>query len=356
MARQNNKKKSPMALFLLAFAAIAILMFIVNYRSVLVQKLPSPEGGAEKLSTYGEKLIAISVNNEIHSWVWDDLSERPQISSVKAQKVVAMSSDRLLCILPGANNLLILSNLKGDKELGRLPLGMNKECKFLQASPNGKFAAAALAPAPVFRQEDAGGDSDKKVQLVIIDPDLTSIRPIETKTMEEGLKLNDVGVSNDGSLIAAVGRGDKGWLFVAGANDKQLLWEHYIEDCNELNKVVFSLDGQTIYASESGRYVYIFDIVAKKLVKRLEMDKYKTPPNNPQTISCIALSPDGRLLAAASSPNSRVWIWDVKTGEKIVTIGTGQFSTCSIAFSPDSFLLAGTSLGNKPVKIWRISK
>jgi WD40 repeat protein len=355
MAGQDSKKKSPVTLFFLAFAAIAILMFIARYRSVLLHELSAP-GGTEKLSTCGEQLIAISVNNEIYSWLWKDLSEQPQISSVGAKKIVAMSSDRLLLVPPVANNLLILSNLKGDRELGALSLGENKKCKLLQASPNGKFAVAALVPAPVFQQEDAGGDSDKQVQLVIIDPNLTSVRPVETKTIEQGLQLIDIGISNDGNLIAAVGGGDKGWLFVAGANDKQLLWEHYVEDCKELNKVVFSLDGKMVYASESGRRVYIFDITAKKLVKRLEMDKYKTPPNNPQTISCIAVSPDGSLLAAASSPASKVWIWDIKTGEKIITIETGEFSICSIVFSPDSSLLAGTRGGDGPVKIWKVSK
>ncbi len=356
MAGQGNKKKSPVVLFLLVFAAVAILMFIANYRSVLVHKLPNPKGGAEKLSTFGEQLIAISPNNEIYSWVWNNLSERPQISIVKAQKAVAMSSDRLLRILPGTDNLLVISNLKGDKELWQSSLGRNKKYKLLQASPNGRFAVAALAPAPVFRQEDAGDGFDKRIQLVIIDADLNSIQPVETKTMEEGLELNDIGVSNDGSLIAAVGGGDKGWLFVASAKDKQLLWEHYVEDCNEFSKVVFSPDGQTVYASESGRRVYIFDITAKKLVKRLEMNKYKTPPNNPQTISCIAVSSDGHLLAAASSPASRVWIWDAKAGEKIVTIRTGQFSTCSMTFSPDSSFLAGANLRDDPIKVWRISR
>jgi len=346
MAMQGSKKKSPVAIFLVAFAAIAILMFIVNYKSVLVHELTSPEGGAKKLLTYGEQLIAISVNNEIYSWAWDDLSERPRISSVKAKEVVVLSSDRILRILPGADNLLILSNLKSDEELSRLSLGFNKKCKLLQASLSGEFAVAALAIS----------DSDKQVQLAVIDPDLTFIRPIETKTMEEGLELNDIGVSNDGSLIAAVGGGDKGWLFVAGANDRQLRWVHYVEDCNELNKVAFSTDGRTVYASEPGRRVYIFDIAAKKLCERLEMDKYETPPNNPQTISCIAVSPDGRLLAVVSAPNSRVWIWDVETSKKIVTIGTGHFSTRSIAFSPDSSLLAGTDLGNDPIKVWRVSR
>lgn len=346
MAGQDNKKKSPAALFLLVFAAIAILMFIANYRSVLVHELPNPKGGAEKVSTLGERLIAISPDNEIYSWAWNNLSERPQVNIIKAQKVVAVGSDRLLRILPGSDNLLVTSNLKGDKELWQSSLGGDKECKLLQACPNGRFAVAALAISGF----------GKRIQLVVIDSDLNSIQPVETKTMEEGLELDDIGVSNDGSLIAAVGGGDKGWLFVASAKDKQLLWEMAVEDCNEFSKVVFSPDGRMVYASDSGRRVYIFDITAKKLVKRLEMDKYKTPPNNPQTISSIAVSPDGCLLAAASSPNSKVWIWDAKTGEKIVTIGTGQFSTCSMAFSPDSSFLAGTVSGYDPIEVWRIAR
>lgn len=346
MAGQGKRRKSPAVLFLLAFAAIAILMFIANYRSVLVHKLPNPKGGAEKISTFGGQLIAVSPGNEIYSWAWNDLSELPKVSVIKAQKVVAVGPDRLLRILPGSDNLLVTSNLKGDKELGRSSLGGDKECKLLQAGPNGRFAVAALAIAGF----------GKRIQLVLIDSDLNFIQPVETKTMEQGLELNDIGLSKDGSLIAAVGGGDKGWLFVADAKGKQLLWEMAVEDCNEFSKVVFSPDGRMLYASESGRRVYIFDITAKRLVKQLEMDKYKTPPNNPQTISSIAVSPDGRLLAAASSPNSRVWIWDAETGKKIVTIGTSQFSTCSMAFSPDSSFLAGAVSGYDPIKVWRIPR
>lgn len=346
MAGQGKKKKSPAVLFLLAFAAIAILMFIANYRSVLVHELANPKGGAEKISTFGGQLIAISPGNEIYRWAWDNLSELPQVSVIKAQKVVAVGPDRLLRILPGSDNLLVTSNLKGDKESGRSSLGGDKECKLLQAGPNGRFAVAALAIDGL----------DRRIQLVLIDADLNSIQPVETKTMEQGLQLNDIGLSKDGTLIAAVGGGDKGWLFVADAKGKQLLWEMAVEDCNEFSKVVFSPDGRMLYASESGRRVYIFDITAKRLVKKLEMDKYKTPPNNPQTISSIAVSPDGRLLAAASSPNSRVWVWDAETGKKIVTIGTSQFSTCSMAFSPDSSFLAGAVSGYDPIEVWRISR
>ncbi len=346
MAKQDNKKKSPIALFLLAFIAVVILMIIANYRSALVQKLRSPESGVKKLTTYRKQLIAISPNNDIYTWDWDDLYKGPQIGSVIAQKAVAMSDDHLIWIPPNIGDVLVVGNLKGDKELSRLSLGLDQKCKLLQASQNGKYAVAALAI----------GGPDRQIQLAAVAPELTSISIVETKTTEEGLKLNDIGISNDGTLIAAVGGNDKGYLFVAGANDKQLHWEHYVEDCNELNKVVISPDGQTVYASESGRRVYVFDISAKKLIKRLEMDKYKTPAKNPQTITCMALSPDGHLLAAVSSPMPRAWIWDAKTGEKIATLRIGNFPISSIAFSPDSSLLAEAISANRPIKVWRISK
>ena len=346
MAMQNNKRKHPIALFLLAFAVVVILMFIANYRSALMQELSSPEGGVKKLSTYGKQLIAISPNNEIYNWNWDVLSNGPQIGSVNTQRAVVMSDDRILWIPSGIDNYIIIGKLKGNEELSRLSLGLDKKCKLLQASQNGNYAAAAFAI------EGPG----KQIQLASIVPELTIIRPVETKTMEEGMKLNDIGISNDGALIAAAGGNDKGYLLVADVNDKQLLWEYYAEDCNELNKVVISPDGRTIYASESGRRVYVFDISSKKLVRKLEMDKYETPPNNPQTISCMALSSDGRLLAAASLPSSRLWIWNAQTGEKVVTMMAGHFATSSIAFSPDSTLLAEADLTKSPVKVWRISK
>jgi WD40 repeat protein len=173
--------------------------------------------------------------------------------------------------------------------------------------------------------------------------------------LDEGLKLNDIGISNDGAIIAAVGGNDRGYLLVAGANNSQIRWEQHIDDCNELNKVVISPDGQTVYASEPGRRVYVFDISTKKIVKRLEIEKYKTPENNPQTITCITLSCDGRLLAAVSSPISKVWIWGAKTGEKVAIMKTGQFATSSIVFSLDSSLLAAADYTLNPINVWRIS-
>ena len=311
MTSTDNKKKNLIVLLLLVFAAIVVVMFVANYRSMLVQSLSGPKAGVKKLSTCGNQLTAISPNNDIYTWGWNDLSGWPKVGSVNAQKVVAMSSDRLVWVPSGKNNILVVSNLKGDKELRRLSLGMVRRCKWLKASPNGKYAVAALV---------IDGGSNNDIRLAVTNSDLTSISQVVTKTVGNKLTLNDIGVSNDGVFVAAVGKKDAGWILVANTQSRQILWEQTVEDTNELNNVIFSPDGQMVYASEPGRYVYVFERTTGKLVKRLIMDKYKTPANNPQTISCIAASHDGRLLAAATEPASNVWIWDVKSGAKIVVI------------------------------------
>jgi len=243
------------------------------------------------------------------------------------------------------DNVVVLSNLKGDKELKRLSLPGSRKCNLLEVSPNGKYAVAAL---------EASGYGDRAIRLAVTDCNLTSILQVVTKTVEDGFGLNDIGVSNDGSLIAAVGGKGGGWVLVADVQSRKILWERTIADAREFNNVVFSPDGEIVYASEPGRSVYAFEVATEKLVKKFEMDKYKTPPNNPQTISCIALSADGRLLAAATAPASRVCIWDTKKETKALVINLGQFDTGDISFSPDSSLLATVSLGGSSIKIWKL--
>jgi WD40 repeat protein len=66
----------------------------------------------------------------------------------------------------------------------------------------------------------------------------------------------------------------------------------------------------------------------------------------------VAFSPDGRLLAAASTP---VQIWDANTGKKLITVsfepGVSGGLCHDIAFSPDSRYLA-TAYLDQTVRIW----
>ena len=145
MAKQENKKKGPKALLIAAFATIVIVMLIANYRSPIVDEIRNPESGVDKLLTYGKQLIAISPNKDIYTWDWEDFIKAPQTSRVEAQMVIAMSNGYLVWIPDGIDDVIVVGNLKGDKQLSRQSLGMDKKFKLLQASQNGGYAVAVLS-------------------------------------------------------------------------------------------------------------------------------------------------------------------------------------------------------------------
>lgn len=343
MSGSSKKNKSGMLLFLAVFVGIAIIMFVANYKSDVLYELTTPSAGVERLSTYADQLIATSKDGDIYVWDWGKLPKLQLAGAVKSEKMVAMASDRVVWA-PSGKSVLMVSNLKGDKQLGRLLLPIGKKCELLRASPNGKYAVAALT-------------TDMDVEFVVMGPDLTSVSKVITKKTQGQLKVNDVGISNDGKLIVAAGRTSQGWILVADTQSKKILWEEAIAASNELKYVAFSPDGQMVYATISKRYINIFESATGKVIRQLEMDKYNTPSNNPQEISCITVSPDSRLLAVSCVPASKLWLWDAKTGVKIALIQPGQFTVTAVTFSPDSSLLAaGDLIGRNTMKVRRISK
>ena len=343
MADKSNKKKTQLLLFLLAFVAIIILAFFSNYRSTHVQKLNGPSSGVEQLYSCRDKLVAISRSNEVYSWPWNDLSAWPEVVTPKAHKLARMSFGRMI-LVPSANpGTVVLTNWDGDEVLRRFSLGLGSDCRFLKVSTNGSFAVLALESA-----------RPANIQLVKIDPNAADLLPVVDRAVVSQLSLNDIGISNDGLFLVAVGKKAGGWILLADARNRKILWEQTLEGIDELNNVVFSAGGQVVYASEPGRFVYAFEITTGKLLRKFEIDEYKTPPNNPQVISCIAVSPNGHLLAAATEPASNVWIWDTNSGLKVGEVTAEKYTIAGVAFSPDSSLLATGILVSSTINIWKI--
>lgn len=70
------------------------------------------------------------------------------------------------------------------------------------------------------------------------------------------------------------------------------------------------------------------------------------------TVNHVTFSPDGSMLASASS-DQKVKIWNIQSGEEIRTLEGHTGSVKSVAFSPDSSRLV--SGGSRETKIWKLN-
>jgi RNA polymerase sigma factor (sigma-70 family) len=115
--------------------------------------------------------------------------------------------------------------------------------------------------------------------------------------------------------------------------------------------VAFSADGKTVIAAGNGRKIHFWDAVTGKEVRTVE--------DVPDYWDCLALSPDGKLLALSgsilSSGPRQEWVSlrDAGTGREIRRFAKGQDTRYQIAFSPDSKSLATASNGS--VMLWDVT-
>ena len=68
------------------------------------------------------------------------------------------------------------------------------------------------------------------------------------------------------------------------------------------------------------------------------------------SVYSVAFSPDGQILASASSDKTII-LWDSRTGQKIKILEGHRYSVTSVAFSPDGQILASAS-SDKTIILW----
>jgi WD40 repeat protein/serine/threonine protein kinase len=166
-----------------------------------------------------------------------------------------------------------------------------------------------------------------------------TIRKIET-----GSPINAVAFSPDGALIAAAMTDSTVgiWQIINGEEQHRLSGHADI-----VTDVEFSPDGALLASSSADTSVRLWDVANGEHLRTLQ--------KHIDYVIKLSFSPDGSRLASASSSfgvregdrtieNNTVQIWDVASGENILTIppdGTGFYR--DVEFGPDSAIFAAAT-------------
>ena len=342
----SNKNRNIIIAAALIIVFISLTVFS-RLKNPLVRQLQGPTEGTNRILTVGDRLCVVSKENHIYTWQWNDLSIWPVVARPRSQVMTPIAGDKIIYNASAGIGKLIVTDLKADKELTNLSLPYGAECEKIKTSSNGKVITVLV----VSREGSQKGWS----KLGLVDSDLKNVSFVFQKnTDSEGFLLYDFAITNEGNLIAGAGEKNHAWVFITDVKDGNIPWEKTFPEYGQFTSVEFSPDGKTLFVSERVRHILVFDTITGQLVNKFVMDEYRTSTYQKQNICCIAISPDGRTLAADTEPARTVWFWDIKTGKKIASFYVNDLTVSSIAFSPDSKYLATGCLVSPEIKIWKV--
>jgi WD40 repeat protein len=108
--------------------------------------------------------------------------------------------------------------------------------------------------------------------------------------------------------------------------------------------VAISSDGFTLASASIDKTVRLWNIRTQELQKTLQ---------HPEEVSVVAFSPKRGELASGGE-DKVVRLWDVESGQQRVALEGHTGSVSALAYSPDGTLLASSSLQDQTVRLWDV--
>jgi WD40 repeat protein len=116
-------------------------------------------------------------------------------------------------------------------------------------------------------------------------------------------------------------------------------------------QIAISKDGSMVAVSnDATSHILIFDVASKKQVS--ELKGHRENSNGMLSVTGIAFSPDGKLIATTSYDKS-VRVWDTASGKQLAIFEAVGKGPCGVAWSPDQTLIATADLSGM-LSLWGV--
>ncbi|MCD4832123.1 MAG: WD40 repeat domain-containing protein [Anaerohalosphaeraceae bacterium] len=337
-----NAKKRKIIFAVVIVVIILVVMFFSQSKSKLVRQLRGPAAGVSAVFTSADKLVVISRANEAYTWDWNDLKKWPTVAKLNAKILCPMAVDKIVYVPNNKPNVIMVMDLKGEKQIRKITLPFGYNCKMVAPSADCSHIAILLT------QKD-------KNKLAFIGPELKLSEMF--LVTDKDFDIFQIAISNDGKHIAACGQKEGGGWFSVIDTDSRDAWGKssiaHNKNFKHYDKLTFSSDSKKLFVSEKVRFIQIYDIESTNLKKTFEIPEYPPVPQKDQIISSIDVSPDGLMLAASTEPVQKLYIWSVETGEKRGESRLPGPVVGDIAFSPASDMIATSILVRSTISVWK---
>ncbi len=308
-----------------------------------------PSTDVESVFTSADKLIVAGRDDVISVWKWDNLDAEPQTYQSSSPWVACLASGKLVESVFKRNNPeqdIIITDIEG-KIYNKWPKGKDWYCPIMINSYNGNHIVLILEENMIVARRRK---NDKKsygtYRFGVINEDSDAIDWITTIDIDNsGPTVHGLSISAKGDLVAACGLLEGGWVMVVDVQKKKVLWDINPSWAVNFNALSISTDSKAVYIGGNGG-LYHFDLATG------EIDWHWSEFES--RIVGVAVSPDGRLVAAGAVASGRLYIVDTQTGKTLKEYQTGQYSLYNVAFSPDSKFVVTEGVKSTGIKIWKM--
>lgn len=162
------------------------------------------------------------------------------------------------------------------------------------------------------------------------------------------MNLSEVAMSDNGAYVAIAGW--KNGIALLDVAQQQLKWARRPQKEVSTTSVAFSVDGKSVFAGGGAGSIFEISSDSGKILRTYSTLE-KGQRVGSQRIVDVAVSSDGKLVAAGTEPLGLTVVWETETAKEKTRFVHGG-GIWQIAFSPDSTHLA--SMSTSLINIWRI--
>ncbi len=169
--------------------------------------------------------------------------------------------------------------------------------------------------------------------------------------------VNSVAVHPDGMMLA-VAESDGGIKLLQKVSNNMGLFttiKNLTGHGNSVQEVTFSPDGTQLASASQDKSLKIWEVQSGRLLQDLRghHQGHWYWYGDKGYVHSVAFSPDGKLLASASS-DLTIKLWEVSTGKELRTLRGHEDTVYSVTFHPNGKLLASAS-EDHTVRLWEVS-